>query len=301
VAFTCLLAVVAAKPGYLGHAHLGLAGHAHLGLAGHAVAPGFGYSSVTAHAAPVVAHAAPVVAHAAPASVAHHVAVGAPAAAVAHHAAYAAPAVFHHAAPAAAITTHTAIAHHAALPAVAHHAAVVPAVAHHAALAAPVAYAAPVAAAIAAPVIEKTQYHAQDVLGQASYGHTEAFQHHHAVQDAAGNKVGSYSWVAPNGQVVAGKYVADALGYRVHSNAVPVGPAPVLDTPEVVAARSAHYAAHIAAKTHHHLVRRGIVAAAPVVAYSAAVATPLHYTAHYTRALVAPVVHAKAHLHYGLY
>lgn len=48
---------------------------------------------------------------------------------------------------------------------------------------APLAYSAPVAVA-AAPVATatKTQYHAQDELGQASYGHSEPTQTHHAVQ-----------------------------------------------------------------------------------------------------------------------
>lgn len=47
------------------------------------------------------------------------------------------------------------------------------------AIAAPVAYAAP---AVATPVSVHTQYHAQDVLGQASYGHAEPFQTHNAIQ-----------------------------------------------------------------------------------------------------------------------
>jgi hypothetical protein len=47
------------------------------------------------------------------------------------------------------------------------------------AVAAPVAYA---ASAIAAPVSVHTQYHAQDELGQASYGHAEPFQTHNAIQ-----------------------------------------------------------------------------------------------------------------------
>jgi hypothetical protein len=52
------------------------------------------------------------------------------------------------------------------------------------AVAAPVAYAAPAVAApaVAAPLSVKTQYHAQDVLGQASYGHAEPFQTHNAIQ-----------------------------------------------------------------------------------------------------------------------
>lgn len=43
--------------------------------------------------------------------------------------------------------------------------------------------------------------------------------------------------MAPNGQVLRTDYVADGAGYRVASNALPVGPgagpAPVVDTPEV--------------------------------------------------------------------
>ena len=41
--------------------------------------------------------------------------------------------------------------------------------------------AAPSAVAVA-PVNVATSYHAQDVVGQASYGHADAFQAHHAVQ-----------------------------------------------------------------------------------------------------------------------
>nr|P82120.1 RecName: Full=Cuticle protein 7; AltName: Full=BcNCP15.0 [Blaberus craniifer] len=95
-----------------------------------------------------------------------------------------------------------------------------------------------------APVNVATSYHAQDVIGQASYGHVDAYQAHHAVQDAAGNKVGSYSYVSPEGKVVKTNYVADATGFHVASNALPVGPtvvpAPVVDTPEVAAAKAAH-------------------------------------------------------------
>jgi hypothetical protein len=43
-------------------------------------------------------------------------------------------------------------------------------------------------------------------------------------QDAAGNKIGSFSYLSPEGNVLRTDYVADALGYRVASNALPVGP-----------------------------------------------------------------------------
>jgi hypothetical protein len=74
------------------------------------------------------------------------------------------------------------------------------------------------------------------------------------LQDFAGNKVGSFSYVKADGSISRTDYVADALGYRVVSNDLPVAPvdtnvapvydgvapAPVEDTPEVVAAREAH-------------------------------------------------------------
>ncbi|KAG8299695.1 hypothetical protein J6590_094576, partial [Homalodisca vitripennis] len=104
---------------------------------------------------------------------------------------------------------------------------------------APVAYAAPAVVAAPAPVAAKSQYHAQNELGEASYGHAEPGQTHNAVQDAHGNKVGSFSYVNPAGQVLRTDYVADAAGYRVASNALPAAPivAPI-DTPEVAAAKT---------------------------------------------------------------
>lgn len=73
-----------------------------------------------------------------------------------------------------------------------------------------------------AVALEKSQYHTQDSLGQAAYGHAEALQSHNAVQDAAGNKAGSYSYVAPDGRLLTTDYVADENGYRVATNALPI-------------------------------------------------------------------------------
>ncbi|EFA06924.1 cuticle protein 7 [Tribolium castaneum] len=131
---------------------------------------------------------------------------------------------------------------------------------------------------VAAPIVDKTQYHSQDALGQAAYGHSEPFQAHHAVQDAAGNKAGSYSYVAPDGQVISANYVADALGYRVASNALPVGPAVPAETPEVVAAKVAHF--------NHHALVRSRARRAVVAAYH----TPYVHNAYYA----APVYHHAA-------
>ncbi|XP_039281332.1 cuticle protein 18.7 [Nilaparvata lugens] len=146
-------------------------------------------------------------------------------------------------------------AHPAAYSPLAYSAPVAAPTVYSAPVAAPAVYSAPVAAPIvAAPAVYsapvaapiKSQYHSQDELGQASYGHAEPGQTHNAVQDAAGNKVGSFSYVNADGKLVRTDYVADALGYRVASNDLPAAPAVVPtapeDTPEVAAAKAAHLA-----------------------------------------------------------
>ncbi|KAK7864535.1 hypothetical protein R5R35_007311 [Gryllus longicercus] len=162
-------------------------------------------------------------------------------------------------------------------------------------------YVAP-APAVAVPVAGvHAQYHSQDGLGRAAYGHAEPLQAHNAVQDAAGNKVGSFSYVAPDGQVVRTDYVADAAGYRVASNALPVAPvvpgAPahalvhaaralpqqVRDTPEVAAARAAHLAEVAAVRARS---KRDVAAVLPVAyaspAYvSSAYASPAYVSSAY--------------------
>merc|ERR1711980_1016 len=128
-------------------------------------------------------------------------------------------------------------------------------------------YSAPVTTAVAAPVpapvvpatpyygygygYSASQYRSQDEFGQATYGYSHPGQAAANYQDAFGNQVGSYAYIDPEGKEVRVSYVADANGFRVLSNALPegpvadlVGPAPVQETPEVVAARLAHEAAH---------------------------------------------------------
>lgn len=65
-------------------------------------------------------------------------------------------------------------------------------------------------------------------MGEATYGHREQFQAHDAVQDAAGNKAGSFSYIAPDGRLLTTEYVADKDGYRVASNALPIAEKPVV-------------------------------------------------------------------------
>jgi len=123
-----------------------------------------------------------------------------------------------------------------------------------------------VAAAPIAPIATKTQYHAQDELGQASYGHSEPGQAHAAVRDAAGGVRGTFSYISPEGIPFTTHYTADGNGYRVASNALPI------DTPEVQAAKIQHAAAH-----NDALIRSGRRKRALVLNSSPAVA--VHHNA----------------------
>jgi len=103
--------------------------------------------------------------------------------------------------------------------------------------------------AIAAPI--STQYHAQDELGQASFGYSHPGQAHAQVRDAFGQVRGSYAYIGADGKEAITNYVADANGFRVASNNLPiapavpivaplVGPSPVSDTAEVAQAKAEH-------------------------------------------------------------
>lgn len=67
----------------------------------------------------------------------------------------------------------------------------------------------------------KSQYHTQNELGEATYGHNEPNQSHAAVQDAEGNKAGSFSYIGADGRLLTTNYIADQGGYRVATNALP--------------------------------------------------------------------------------
>lgn len=63
-------------------------------------------------------------------------------------------------------------------------------------------------------IATKTQYHSQDELGQAAYGHSEPQQSHDAVQDVLGSKAGTFSYVDPAGKLRTTSYIADENGYQ---------------------------------------------------------------------------------------
>ncbi|XP_037778378.1 cuticle protein 6-like [Penaeus monodon] len=131
---------------------------------------------------------------------------------------------------------------------------------------APVTYnvaAAPVSYNVApfAPVAPiQSQYHAQDEIGQYSFGYAGGPSSRAETRDASGVVRGSYNYVDSEGKVQTQHYVADALGFRVSGTNLPVAPdapeaaplaalpgpipEPVQDTPEVAAAKVAHQQAY---------------------------------------------------------
>jgi len=109
-----------------------------------------------------------------------------------------------------------------------------------------------------APAVTSSQYHAQDELGQYSYGYAGGPSAKSESKDAFGNVRGSYSYIDGNGLTQTVNYVADPVnGFRVAATNLPVGPAPAPGHAVVAAAPVAH---HVAAPVHqtyvaapHHL------------------------------------------------
>merc|ERR1711944_198567 len=164
------------------------------------------------------------------------------------------------------------------------------------AAAAPAIAAAPVAAtyAAAAPVVAaapvaapaSSQYQAQDEFGNIAYGYQNINSAKQESGNALGGVTGSYTYADEAG-VHTVNYVADALGFRVAGDNLPVAPvhaavapintlAPVVDTPEVVEAKAAFFQAYDAAKAG--IVKRSAQIALPAT-YAAAPAIAATYAA----------------------
>merc|ERR1712086_975935 len=119
--------------------------------------------------------------------------------------------------------------------------------------AAPAAYAA-AAAPIAGPV--SSQFQAQDEFGNLAYGYQNINSAKQEQGNAYGGVTGSYTYADEAG-VHTVNYVADDFGFRVAGDNLPVAPvynaalpdapvhiaAPVVDTPEVMEAKAAFFAA----------------------------------------------------------
>ena len=120
-------------------------------------------------------------------------------------------------------------------------------------------------APVAIPSVPSSQFHAQDEFGQHSFGYQNVNSARIESKDALGVTRGSYQYVDANNILQTVNYVADDVnGFRVAATNIPVavaGPAaglpvapvvaaqvPVMETPEVAAARAEHLAAHAAAK-----------------------------------------------------
>jgi hypothetical protein len=129
-----------------------------------------------------------------------------------------------------------------------------------------VSYSAP-PAFIASPVSVSSQYHAQDSLGQYSYGYSAGSSAKAETKTVDGVTRGGYSYLDGNGVVQTTNYVADDVhGFRVAATNLPTHVA--YDTPEVAAAKLAHSvayneAAYAAAASPD--VGESVVVSAPVV------------------------------------
>ena len=116
---------------------------------------------------------------------------------------------------------------------------------------------APLPAPLLAP---SSQFHAQDELGQFSFGYENINSAKTETRDAFGVTRGRYQYVDANGLVQMVEYVSDDVnGFRVVGTNLPVAPsagpvapaalnvatpAPVVDSPEVAKAKEEHFAAH---------------------------------------------------------
>lgn len=195
-----------------------------------------------------------------------------------------------------------------------------------------------------------SQYHNQDHIGQYSYGYADPNSQKHESRAANGVTHGGYSYVDGSGLLQSVSYTADphngfrAVGTNLPKAQAPVAPvitvahpapyvhayaspwahavAPVhitsagvpADTPEVAAAKAAHFAAHAAAAHGaHHLHKRSLwgghgyaapwaYAPAPVIHNGVPIDTPevqhakaAHFAAHSAAAATAHVAPYVGH------
>lgn len=90
----------------------------------------------------------------------------------------------------------------------------------------------------------RSQYHAQDLFGQYSYGYNDGLNAKSEVKTADGITRGFYRLLQADGQPHTIAYIADPIhGYRINSG-IPF----VQDTPEVARAKAAHMEAWNTAK-----------------------------------------------------
>ncbi|KAE8752289.1 hypothetical protein FOCC_FOCC001082 [Frankliniella occidentalis] len=71
------------------------------------------------------------------------------------------------------------------------------------------------------PIGISSQYHAQDELGQYSFGYANDISSKSETKTLDGVTRGSYSYLDPNGQMQTRSYIADAGGFRVAASDLP--------------------------------------------------------------------------------
>jgi len=157
-----------------------------------------------------------------------------------------------------------------------------------------VAQTAPVAAPIVAavPAVTGSQYHAQDDFGQYSFGYNDPNSQRQEIKTADGVVRGAYQYVDKDGVLQTVEYIADDGGFRVAATNLPTAPAaPVVDTPEVAAAKAAHYAA---LEEQERSAQLPVVqAATPIVVASAQATNPVVQASVPVVQASAPVVQAS--------
>jgi len=81
----------------------------------------------------------------------------------------------------------------------------------------------------------------QDSLGQYSFGYSAPGSARSEVRTSNGATRGTYSYVDETGVIQTAQYFADGEnGFQIMATNLPQAPLPVQDTPEVMAARTAH-------------------------------------------------------------
>lgn len=81
----------------------------------------------------------------------------------------------------------------------------------------------------------------QDSLGQYSFGYSAPGSARSEVRTSNGATRGTYSYVDETGVIQTAQYFADGEnGFQIIATNLPQAPLPVQDTPEVMAARTAH-------------------------------------------------------------
>ncbi|XP_058459168.1 cuticle protein 16.5-like [Malaya genurostris] len=164
-------------------------------------------------------------------------------------------------------------------------------------LAQPVFATIPATTYIAAPAEVTSQFHAQDELGQYSYGYSGGLSAKTETKTLDGVTRGSYTFLDADDKVQTVSYTADAVnGFRAEASNLPVAPIetraapePVQDTPEVAQAKVEHLAAVEQVKARNLAADEADAAEqAPVVVNSAPIASITTYSAPVPAVAFAP-------------